>query len=108
MAVIISAILFAAFHLDPFRFVPVLLLGFLLGYLALRSGSVYTSMLSHIINNGLAFILVTYSNSCWVKFLVSEGDNIHYWLFIPALVVFVISLYAFHKVTAQGEEVCVE
>ena len=107
-AVIISAILFAAFHLDPFRFVPVLLLGFLLGYLALRSGSVYTSMLSHIINNGLAFILVTYSNSSWVKFLVSEGDNIHYWLFIPALVVFVISLYAFHKVTAQGEEVCVE
>ena len=107
-AVIISAILFAAFHLDPFRFVPVLLLGFLLGYLALRSGSVYTSMLSHIINNGLAFILVTYSNSSWVKFLVSEGDNIHYWLFTPALVVFVISLYAFHKVTAQGEEVCVE
>jgi len=107
-AVIISAILFAAFHLDPFRFIPVLLLGFLLGYLAVRSGSVYTSMFSHIINNGLAFVLVTYSDSSWVKFLVSEGDIIHYWLVIPALVVFIISLYAFHKVTAKGEKICVE
>lgn len=107
-SIVISSILFAAFHLDPFRFLPVLLLGFLLGYLAVRSGSVYASMFSHIVNNGLAFVLVTYSNFSWVKFLVSEGDNMHYWLIIPATVIFVISLSVFHKVTAKGENICVE
>ncbi|MGB4261426.1 MAG: ABC transporter permease subunit/CPBP intramembrane protease, partial [Candidatus Cloacimonas acidaminovorans] len=107
-AVVISAILFAAYHLDPFRFVPVLLLGLLLGYLAIRSGSIYTSMFSHIIINGMAFVLVTYSNTGWVKFIAKDGENLNYWLIVPALIIFCLSLYAFHKVTAKGEEKCVE
>ena len=107
-AVVISAILFAAYHLDPFRFIPVLLLGLLLGYLAVRSGSIYSSMLSHLINNGMAFVLVTFSNAGWVKFIAKDGENINYWLIVPALIIFCISLYTFHKVTAKGEDKCVE
>jgi len=107
-AVVISAILFAAYHLDPFRFVPVLLLGLLLGYLAIRSGSIYTSMFSHIIINGMAFVLVTYSNTGWVKFIAKDGENLNYWLIVPALIIFCLSLYPFHKVTAKGEDKCVE
>ncbi|HPS38945.1 MAG TPA: ABC transporter permease subunit/CPBP intramembrane protease [Candidatus Cloacimonadota bacterium] len=107
-AVVISAILFAAFHLDPFRFVPVLLLGLLLGYLAVRSGSIYSSMFSHLINNGMAFALVTFSDAGWVKFIAKDGENINYWLIAPALIIFCVSLYAFHKATAKGEEICVE
>jgi sodium transport system permease protein len=107
-AVVISAILFAAFHLDPFRFIPVLLLGLLLGYLAVRSGSIYSSMFSHLINNGMAFALVTFSDAGWVKFIAKDGENINYWLIAPALIIFCLSLYAFHKATAKGEEICVE
>nr|HPH93964.1 ABC transporter permease subunit/CPBP intramembrane protease [Candidatus Cloacimonas sp.] len=107
-AVVISAILFAVYHLDPFRFIPVLLLGLLLGYLAVRSGSLYASMFAHIINNGMAFVLVTFSNAGWVKFIAKDGENINYWLIAPALIIFCISLYAFHKVTTKGENKCVE
>ena len=74
-AVVISAILFAAFHLDPFNFISVLLLGLLLGYLAVRSGSIYSSMFSHLINNGMAFALVTFSDAGWVKFIAKDGEN---------------------------------
>jgi len=107
-AVVISAILFAAFHLDPFNFISVLLLGLLLGYLAVRSGSIYSSMFSHLINNGMAFALVTFSDAGWVKFIAKDGENINYWLIAPALIIFCVSLYAFHKATAKGEEICVE
>jgi len=107
-AVVISAILFAVYHLDPFRFIPVLLLGLLLGYLAVRSVSLYASMFAHIINNGMAFLLVTFSNAGWVKFIAKDGENINYWLIAPALIIFCISLYAFHKVTTKGENKCVE
>ncbi len=107
-AVVISAILFAAFHLDPFNFISVLLLGLLLGYLAVRSGSIYSSMFSHLINNGMAFALVTFSDAGWVKFIAKDGENINYWLIAPALIIFCLSLYAFHKATAKGEEICVE
>jgi len=87
-AVVISAILFAAFHLDPFNFISVLLLGLLLGYLAVRSGSIYSSMFSHLINNGMAFALVTFSDAGWVKFIAKDGENINYWLIAPALIIY--------------------
>lgn len=102
-AVIISALLFALFHLDPFRFLPVFLLGLLLGYLVLRSGSLFNGMLSHLMNNGLALLLTTYGSSAWLKPLISKGDNLHFWLAVPALLVLGLALFAFHKVTAKGD-----
>jgi len=86
-AVIISALLFAAFHLDPFRFLPVLLLGFLLGYLTIRSGSIYNSMLSHALNNGLALFVTTFAGAAWMKPLLKGEDGLQYWLIIPAVIV---------------------
>ncbi|MDY0151470.1 MAG: ABC transporter permease subunit/CPBP intramembrane protease [Candidatus Cloacimonas sp.] len=103
MAVIISALLFAAFHLDPFRFLPVFLLGLLLGYLTVRSGSIINSMLSHTINNGLALFLVTYGSTNWLKPLVSGEDSLQYWLIAPAILIFSGAIYLFHKFTNKGE-----
>lgn len=108
MTIIISALLFASFHLDPFRFVPVFLLGLLLGYLTLRSGSIINSMLSHTINNGLALFLVSFSGSVWLKpFMIGE-DGLQYWLAAPALLIFSIALYLFHKFTQKGVTECAE
>lgn len=101
MAVIISALLFAAFHLDPFRFLPVFLLGLLLGYLTIRSGSIINSMLSHTINNGVALLIVTYSEANWLKPFVSGADVIRFWVVLPAIVILALALYLFHKVTQE-------
>lgn len=102
-AVVASALLFAVFHLDPFRFLPVLLLGGLLGYLTMRSGSIINSMFSHAVNNSLALLLVSFQSQAWLRPLVSGEDNLRYWLFAPAAAVLAISLWAFHKATATNE-----
>lgn len=107
-AIVISALLFALFHMDPIRFFPVLLLGLLLGYLTLRSGSIYNSMLSHGINNALAFVVTTYASSPWLKPMLSglkTGDeyNLQYWLAIPAILLLAFSLRLYHKATAKGD-----
>ena len=108
-AVVVSAILFAAFHLDPFRFVPVLLLGFLLGYLTIRSGSIYHSMLSHIINNGLALLLLSYAEHPALKRFLAGGDNLQIWLLLPAVLIFIVALWLFHRITSPKEyDRCVE
>ncbi len=107
-AVIISALLFALFHLDPFRFFPVLLLGILLGYLTVRSGSIYNSMLSHTINNGLALFVTTFGSAAWLKPFLSGEDSLRFWVAIPAVVVLVLALWGFHKVTEKGAEKCAE
>lgn len=50
-AVIAAAGLFALMHLDPLRFVVFLELGCLMGFLALRTGSVWSSVAAHVANN---------------------------------------------------------
>ncbi|MFM2055219.1 MAG: hypothetical protein RL456_3256 [Pseudomonadota bacterium] len=52
-AVIITALLFAALHLSPWRFLPQLLMGCLMGWLALRHGSVWPAVAAHAVHNGL-------------------------------------------------------
>ncbi len=52
-AVLISSFLFALAHLNVFQFIPSLVLGVVLGILAVRSGSILPGILFHLIHNGL-------------------------------------------------------
>ena len=56
-AAIVSALLFAGAHLDPYKFAPIFLMGILLATLALRSGSIIPGMFFHVLNNGTAIWL---------------------------------------------------
>lgn len=104
--IVLTALLFAAFHLDPFRFLPVFLLGMLLGYLTLRSGSIVNSMISHAINNSLALFVTAFAGSSWLGVIISSQEDLKYWLALPAILILIIALYLFHKVTGGKE--CVE
>lgn len=54
VSVWLAALLFSAFHVQFFGFVPRLLLGGLFGYLYLWSGSLVIAMFGHFINNAFA------------------------------------------------------
>ncbi|MEO8086634.1 MAG: CPBP family intramembrane glutamic endopeptidase [Bacteroidota bacterium] len=51
-----TAILFSAMHMQFYGFVPRMLLGVMLGYLFLWSGSLWLPILAHFFNNGAAVI----------------------------------------------------
>ena len=51
-----TAILFSAMHMQFYGFVPRLLLGAMLGYLFVWSGSLWLSILAHFVNNAAAVI----------------------------------------------------
>ncbi|HRH02696.1 MAG TPA: CPBP family intramembrane metalloprotease [Bacteroidia bacterium] len=55
----ISAILFSAMHLQFYGFVPRMLLGALLGYSLVWTGSIWIPILGHFVNNATA-VLLTY------------------------------------------------
>lgn len=57
VAVWVSAIVFSAFHLQFFGFLPRLFLGLLFGYLFIWSGSIWIPILAHLINNGVVVIV---------------------------------------------------
>jgi sodium transport system permease protein len=56
-AIVTSAALFGAFHLDMYRLLPATLLGTLLGILAYRARSIVPSMLAHLCNNTILIAL---------------------------------------------------
>ncbi|MCY1722654.1 type II CAAX endopeptidase family protein [Prolixibacteraceae bacterium Z1-6] len=60
VAVIISALLFALFHLNPWQFPATFVLGILLGWLMLRTNNIFVAILGHSINNTLVLLTVTY------------------------------------------------
>jgi len=57
-AVVLTAILFSALHMQFFGFLPRFALGVLLGYLYVWSGSIWLPVLAHFFNNATAVLLV--------------------------------------------------
>lgn len=57
-AIIITGIIFGAYHLNPFYFIPLSLLGIYFGFLVFRSGSILTSVVAHLANNFFAIVAV--------------------------------------------------
>jgi membrane protease YdiL (CAAX protease family) len=60
----IGAVLFSAFHLQFYGFIPRMLMGAYLGYLFLWSGSLWPGIIAHFMNNGLAV---------YVSWLINRG-----------------------------------
>ncbi len=106
ISIVLSGLMFAAFHLDPFRFVPVFLLGMLLAYLTLRSGSIVNAMILHTLNNGFAVFVMSFAGSKYLQIFLQDGENLKYWVAAPALLILSLAIYYFHKITGENE--CVE
>lgn len=101
--IFISAVLFAVFHLDPYRFIPVLLLGILLAWLLHKSGSIYVSMLAHALNNSLAAVFLHFGDASRLKTFISDGENLNWWLGIPAAIILAIALYTFNRANREQQ-----
>ncbi|MCL4481736.1 MAG: CPBP family intramembrane metalloprotease [Bacteroidetes bacterium] len=70
-AIFFSALLFALFHLNPWQLGPTFLLGLLLGFVRLRTGSLLAAMFTHALHNGMIFLSVyyheTYDSLAWLQ-----------------------------------------
>lgn len=60
LSIWITAILFSLIHAQFYGFLPRMFMGALLGYLVIWSGSLWSSILAHFINNAAAFFLFQY------------------------------------------------
>jgi sodium transport system permease protein len=57
--ILVIGLMFGVFHLSIHRLIPTGLLGILLTYLVLRSGSLFSGILIHLIVNGIAVLIAT-------------------------------------------------
>jgi len=57
-AIIFSGLLFALFHFHPFNLIPLAVLGIFLSFIVYHSGSIYTAIIAHFINNFISTMAV--------------------------------------------------
>jgi membrane protease YdiL (CAAX protease family) len=83
IAIWLSAILFSAFHLQFFGFLPRVLLGALFGYLYYWSGNLTMAILAHFTNNAVAIMSLYYYRQGTLEYNVetTKAFPIHVVLF---------------------------
>jgi sodium transport system permease protein len=84
---LLTGILFGVMHGDVWRFVPTTILGVLLSWVALTSGSIIPSMLAHVLNNGVLIVLGYYGLDQQGEKLSGRADL----LILAAAVIFMLA-----------------
>ncbi|MBI4930161.1 MAG: CPBP family intramembrane metalloprotease [Bacteroidetes bacterium] len=99
-AIWITAILFSALHAQFYGFLPRMLLGVVLGYLYIWSGSLWLSMLFHFLNNGMAVVFAYLvgkgSISETAETIGSNGSPI-YFVYVSAVISAGLMFFVYKK-----------
>lgn len=72
LAIIISALIFGIFHMNPVQIVYATLLGIVLGWIYYRTGSLMSVILGHVLNNTIATIFMLFITPAVEDGLLSE------------------------------------
>jgi len=91
-AIILSALVFGIFHINPAQIVTATLIGLLLGWIYYKTESLTPCILIHILNNSLSVYLSSaYPETEHIKDLFT--GNTYYIVLVAAIVIFVGSIF---------------
>lgn len=90
--VLISALLFSLFHLNPWQMPATFVLGLFLGWIMIRTNSIIAAIMGHSINNLLVLLTVTYWQqiNTHAIFLMEKEDKLILSGFVIALSIILI------------------
>jgi hypothetical protein len=99
VAILFVAILFSAFHMQFYGFLPRFVLGILFGYLFYWSGNIWYPVLAHAINNFLPVTLAYFFRGQFDPAgLDKVGTGPDAWLWaIPALILSIVAILYFYR-----------
>ena len=100
VAVVLTALLFAALHCNPWQFLSALFLGIALGWFFLRTGSVGLCVLAHAFWNGMSIVVTALPLN--IPGLVGTEDYTKavfqpWWLDSAGLVLVLVGLWTFRR-----------
>ncbi len=95
LAIVITAILFSAFHFQFFSFLPRFVLGLVLGYLMFYGRSIWYPIMAHFVNNAMGVIYYYFSSRGSADDMLEEiGTS----TLIPVAAVISLALFIFFGV----------
>jgi len=108
VAVIMSAVLFSLFHLNPWQMPATFVLGILLGWLMIRTQSLILAILAHSLNNLLVLFIVTYWSeiNTFALFLMDKKESIilsSLLVVFSLILIYLLSLWPKRKQPADSQ-----
>lgn len=100
-AVWITGILFSAFHMEFFGFLPRLLLGVLFGYFTAWSGSIWPAVWGHFLNNSTAVVAVYLYQHKLVKVDPNGTHIFNYPAYVFSFIIVLFLLFLYHNVAKK-------
>jgi membrane protease YdiL (CAAX protease family) len=104
-AVWVTAILFSAFHMEFYGFLPRLLLGVLFGYFVVWSGSIWPAVWAHFLNNGVDVVVTYLSQQKLVKINPDDEHMFSHWEYISSMVILAILMLIFRRVASEEKSI---
>lgn len=87
MAIVLTSVLFALVHFNPWTSIQITLLGLALGYLTWRTGSILPAIVVHGLNNLISLLLMNVDESKLTWY--SSGDHVKIlWIIISFALIF--------------------
>lgn len=96
-AILMSALLFALFHLNPWQFPATFVLGLLLGWIMYRTDNILLAILGHSINNTLVLLSITFSKEIQSFWLYQLSKTSIYTISIFVVIISISFIYIFGK-----------
>ncbi|MBU6162141.1 MAG: ABC transporter permease subunit [Myxococcales bacterium] len=99
VAVVVTAVLFGLLHMSIYRLAGTTALGVIMGFLVLRTGSIYPAMLFHFVNNALALTFAMVFDAETVV-----GTDVSYVWLVPGAIAFVAGLVLMLRTRPSGDD----
>jgi membrane protease YdiL (CAAX protease family) len=94
VAILVSGVAFALFHLDPHHAAAVLPVGLFMAWLAARTGSTFVPIAAHLTNNTLAVAALKLQDG-------AASDDVPLWMLPPSLVACAVAVAIVLRVTRR-------
>jgi uncharacterized protein len=105
IAIFLAGFLFAVYHFQPFNIVPLILLGFYLGFVVYYSNSIFTGLVCHFFNNFFAaFYIYKYGKEEFDTPQIADSEIMNTAIAgVVSLVLFVIVLLIYYRFRAKPQ-----
>jgi sodium transport system permease protein len=103
-AVLISGLLFGIFHLDFFRLLPTTLMGIWLGYLLLKTKSIFVPVIAHALHNSSTVLISQWGENIPLIKNILITDMVPAWLLILSMAILYCIALAIHGYNKEDKD----
>ncbi len=90
LAIFASAVIFTLLHLQIYKVLPMMLLAMTFGYLVYWTGSVWTAVIAHFLNNAVTVFSLHFISDGSYEEVLQQDQDMHWSLVLMAIIGFVL------------------